>query len=91
MKCKWHDCFTCPYEECIDETNYNKDACRRYYEKNKERRILYQLAYNKAHIEQKRANDKRYFDTHKEQRKEYDHQRWLKRKADRQRQNESAV
>lgn len=38
------------------------------------------MEYNKSHREQYLEHLKKYFETHKEQRKEYDHQRWLKRK-----------
>ena len=72
-------CHLCTRDECLREQR-QKENYRRYYEKNKEKRIAYQKEYNKSHREQYLKHLKKYFETHKEQRKEYDHQRWLKRK-----------
>ena len=51
MKCKWHDCFTCPYADCIKDTKTqdNPETHKRYYERHKSERLAYQKAYNEAH------------------------------------------
>lgn len=50
-------CLTCPYTECIRDKR-QKEVYKRYYEKNREKRIAYQKEYNKAHREQIRERER---------------------------------
>ena len=50
-------CLTCPYSECIRDKR-QKEVYKRYYEKNREKRIAYQKEYNKAHREQIRERER---------------------------------
>ena len=50
-------CLTCPYAECIRDKR-QKEVYKRYYEKNREKRIAYQKEYNKAHREQIRERER---------------------------------
>lgn len=44
------DCFHCPYEDCINDGELNNQVkCRNWYQRNREKKIAYQKAYNKAH------------------------------------------
>lgn len=47
------DCFNCPYDDCINDGELdNSIRCASWYERNREKKLKYQRAYNK----QKRAN-----------------------------------
>lgn len=50
-------CLTCPYSECIRDKR-QKEVYKRYYEKNREKRIAYQKEYNKTHREQIRERER---------------------------------
>ena len=53
-------CLTCPYSECIRDKR-QKEVYKRYYEKNREKRIAYQKEYNKAHKEQRAEYNKKWW------------------------------
>ena len=59
MICKIN-CLSCPYEEC-ERDKRQKETYRRYYQKNRERRLAYQRAYNKAHKEQRAEYNKKWW------------------------------
>ena len=62
MRCKWSDCLTCPYPDCVKALKEeNPEVHRRYYERHKEQRLAYAHAYNA---------------THKAERHEYNAKRW---------------
>ena len=56
MICKIN-CLSCPYEEC-ERDKRQKETYRRYYQKNREKRIAYQKEYNKANREQIRERER---------------------------------
>lgn len=56
MICK-NQCWECPYSEC-EKVRRQKETHRRYYQKNRQKRLEYQMAYNKAHKEERTAYEK---------------------------------
>jgi len=66
MRCNHNDCFTCPYPDCIADAPAVSERARL----TEEERILH-----------RRANQKRWYDNHKEERKAYQRKKYLERKA----------
>lgn len=47
IKCNL-DCFNCIKPDCdVDFIDWNSVKCKRWYEKNREKKLAYQKAYNK--------------------------------------------
>ena len=86
MKCN-HDCFTCPYPDCIKDNARKGDSInshKKYYLQHRGDRLSYQKAYNAAHKEELRQKRKEKWAnmTPDEREKERERQRanYLKRK-----------
>lgn len=68
--CKLHDdCFTCPFEDCIDGVKEKKpdgeskrtDYHKEYYKKNREKILAMQKAYKDQHREEINSKRRAYY------------------------------
>lgn len=62
-------CHECKFSTCIRE-EHEKATYRRYYEKNREKKLAYQKAYNDAHKEKRHEQSKSQWANMTEEQKE---------------------
>lgn len=60
MKCNY-DCFNCVFDDCIRGKTSGKEAGKSYYQRNRERLLVYYRAYRAKNREKIAAYNRKYY------------------------------